>query len=153
GAGERDGGVCGGVCERGGARGVQGVFGETGAVMDHQEVRGCGMADTIERQSAIERGEIGPHTTISGRRLKVCYGPEDTLEIDVVDDVGDPGRFPFTRGVHPDLYRGKLWTMRQFAGFGTARQTNERFKFLLSRGQTGLSTAFDLPTLMGRDSD
>ncbi len=111
------------------------------------------MSETLDRKTRIERGEIGPHTTISGRPLKVCYGPQDTLEIDAVDDIGEPGRYPFTRGVHADLYRGKLWTMRQFAGFGTARQTNERFKFLLSRGQTGLSTAFDLPTLMGRDSD
>jgi len=111
------------------------------------------MAEILDRRSPIQHGEIGPHTTISGRPLKVSYGPADTLEIDAVEDIGEPGGFPFTRGVHRDLYRGKLWTMRQFAGFGTARQTNERFKFLLSRGQTGLSTAFDLPTLMGRDSD
>src|SRR5579863_6320028 len=68
-------------------------------------------------------------------------------------DLGFPGEFPFTRGIHPTMYRGRLWTMRQFAGFGTARETNERFRFLLREGQTGLSTAFDLPTLMGRDSD
>ncbi len=110
------------------------------------------MADTLER-SAIQHGEIGPHTTISGRTLELHYGPEDVASIHPVEDIGEPGQFPFTRAVHRDLYRGKLWTMRQFAGFGTARQTNERFKFLLSRGQTGLSTAFDLPTLMGRDSD
>ena len=68
-------------------------------------------------------------------------------------DLGYPGQYPFTRGVHASMYRGRLWTMRQFAGFGTPRQTNERFKFLLDKGQTGLSTAFDLPTLMGLDSD
>lgn len=68
-------------------------------------------------------------------------------------DIGSPGQFPFTRGIHADMYRGRLWTMRQFAGFGTARQTNQRFRFLLEQGQTGLSTAFDLPTLMGLDSD
>ena len=67
--------------------------------------------------------------------------------------IGEAGAFPFTRGIHSDMYRGRLWTMRQFAGFGTARQTNQRFRFLLEQGQTGLSTAFDLPTLMGLDSD
>jgi len=110
------------------------------------------MADTLER-SAIQHGPIGPQTTISGRPLKVCYEPTDLSGIDSAADISRPGQYPFTRGVHPDMYRGRLWTMRQFAGFGSARQTNERFKFLLSRGQTGLSTAFDLPTLMGRDSD
>src|SRR5205807_5678003 len=68
-------------------------------------------------------------------------------------DLGFPGQFPFARGVHASMYRSRLWTMRQFAGFGAARQTNERFRFLLAKGQTGLSTAFDLPTLMGLDSD
>src|SRR5436190_21245648 len=97
--------------------------------------------------------EIGPHTTISGRNLKSFYGPNDTAEMDYAMSLGDPGQFPFTRGVHRDMYRKKTWTMRQFAGFGSAKQTNERFKFLLARGQTGLSTAFDLPTLMGRDAD
>jgi len=97
--------------------------------------------------------EIGPHTTISGRNLKTFYGPNDTAESDYRMSLGDPGQFPFTRGVHRDMYRKKVWTMRQFAGFGSAKQTNERFKFLLARGQTGLSTAFDLPTLMGRDAD
>ena len=72
---------------------------------------------------------------------------------DADTDLGYPGQYPFTRGVHASMYRGRLWTMRQFAGFGTPRQTNERFKFLLEKGQTGLSTAFDLPTLMGLDSD
>src|SRR5262249_59440738 len=67
--------------------------------------------------------------------------------------LGDPGEFPFTRGIHPTMYRGKLWTMRQFAGFGSAEDTNARFRYLLEHGQMGLSTAFDLPTLMGRDSD
>ncbi|GJQ25045.1 MAG: methylmalonyl-CoA mutase [Phycisphaerae bacterium] len=104
-------------------------------------------------QTDIHPGEIGPHTTMSGRRLQTVYRPEDIAEVDYETHLGDPGQYPFTRGVHPDMYRGKLWTMRQFAGFGSARQTNERFKFLLSRGQTGLSTAFDLPTLMGRDAD
>jgi methylmalonyl-CoA mutase N-terminal domain/subunit len=91
-------------------------------------------------------------TTISGAPLAPLYGPED-VELDPARDLGHPGQFPFTRGVHPTMYRGRLWTMRQFAGFGSARQTNERFKFLLAHGQTGLSTAFDFPTLMGYDSD
>ena len=98
-------------------------------------------------------GTIGPHTTISGRSLQTSYGPQDAVETEYATDLGDPGEFPFTRAIHPGMYRARLWTMRQFAGFGSAAQTNERFKFLLSRGQTGLSTAFDLPTLMGRDGD
>src|SRR5690348_309049 len=77
----------------------------------------------------------------------------DTVEVDYDRDLGFPGVFPFTRGVYPSMYRGRLWTMRQFAGFGTAEETNERFRYLLDHGQTGLSTAFDMPTLMGYDSD
>jgi methylmalonyl-CoA mutase N-terminal domain/subunit len=91
-------------------------------------------------------------TTISGHELKTLYGPEDA-DVDPVADLGYPGQFPFTRGVHATMYRARLWTMRQFAGFGSAKQTNERFKFLLAHGQTGLSTACDFPTLMGYDSD
>ena len=91
-------------------------------------------------------------TTLSGHPLRPLYGPGD-VELDYDSDLGYPGQFPFTRGVHPSMYRGRLWTMRQFAGFGSARQTNERFKFLLNHGQTGLSVAFDFPTLMGYDSD
>jgi methylmalonyl-CoA mutase N-terminal domain/subunit len=91
-------------------------------------------------------------TSISGAPRKPLYTPADA-PVDHDADLGYPGQFPFTRGVHPSMYRGRLWTMRQFAGFGSARQTNERFKFLLEHGQTGLSTAFDFPTLMGYDSD
>ena len=91
-------------------------------------------------------------TSISGTPLEPLYGPED-VQGTPEDQLGYPGQFPYTRGVHPTMYRGRLWTMRQFAGFGTARETNERFKFLLEHGQTGLSVAFDFPTLMGRDSD
>ncbi len=94
----------------------------------------------------------GNFTTLSGSPLKPLYGPDDA-PIDPARDLGFPGAFPYTRGVHPTMYRGRLWTMRQFAGFGSAKQTNERFKFLLEHGQTGLSTAFDFPTLMGYDSD
>jgi methylmalonyl-CoA mutase N-terminal domain/subunit len=92
-------------------------------------------------------------TSLSGAPLAPLYGPEDVAGLEPERDLGYPGQFPFTRGVHPTMYRGRLWTMRQFAGFGSAQQTNERFKFLLAHGQTGLSTAFDFPTLMGYDSD
>ncbi len=84
---------------------------------------------------------------------KPVYGPEDLAGFDPARQLGEPGRFPFTRGIHPTMYRGRLWTMRQFSGFGTAEDTNRRYKFLLEHGQTGLSVAFDFPTLMGYDSD
>jgi methylmalonyl-CoA mutase N-terminal domain/subunit len=91
-------------------------------------------------------------TTISGIENEPLYTPGNT-ELDYERDLAYPGVFPFTRGVYPSMYRGRLWTMRQFAGFGTAEETNERFRYLLEHGQTGLSTAFDMPTLMGYDSD
>jgi methylmalonyl-CoA mutase N-terminal domain/subunit len=91
-------------------------------------------------------------TTISGLDVEPLYTP-DNVEIDYERDLGYPGVYPYTRGVYPSMYRGRLWTMRQFAGFGTAAETNERFRYLLEHGQTGLSTAFDMPTLMGYDSD
>jgi methylmalonyl-CoA mutase N-terminal domain/subunit len=94
-----------------------------------------------------------PPTTVSGVPIEALYTPETLNGFDPETDLGYPGQYPFTRGVHASMYRSRLWTMRQFAGFGTPRQTNERFKFLLRVGQTGLSTAFDLPTLMGLDSD
>ncbi|HEY4911524.1 MAG TPA: methylmalonyl-CoA mutase family protein, partial [Methylomirabilota bacterium] len=90
------------------------------------------------------------HTTLSGIPLKAVYRPEDVRPY---EEIGDPGQYPYTRGVHETMYRGKLWTMRMFAGFGTPEDTNRRFHFLLKAGQTGLSTAFDMPTLMGYDSD
>jgi methylmalonyl-CoA mutase N-terminal domain/subunit len=96
------------------------------------------------------QGEL--FSTISGLENEPLYTPE-TVKIDHDRDLGYPGVYPFTRGVYPSMYRGKLWTMRQFAGFGTAEETNERFRYLLEHGQTGLSTAFDMPTLMGYDSD
>jgi len=92
-------------------------------------------------------------TTISGEPVKPLYTEEDAAARDPERDIGLPGEYPFTRGVYPSMYRGRLWTMRQFAGFGTAEETNERFRYLLDHGQTGLSTAFDMPTLMGHDSD
>jgi methylmalonyl-CoA mutase N-terminal domain/subunit len=100
--------------------------------------------------SPERQGEL--FSTISGIENEPLYTP-DTVEIDHERDLGYPGVHPFTRGVYPSMYRGRLWTMRQFAGFGTAEETNERFRYLLEHGQTGLSTAFDMPTLMGHDSD
>lgn len=92
-------------------------------------------------------------TSLSGEEIDMLYTPEDVKNIDYDKEIGFPGEFPYTRGIHHNLYRGKLWTMRQFAGFGSPEDTNGRFKYLLEHGQTGLSTAFDLPTLMGWDSD
>jgi methylmalonyl-CoA mutase N-terminal domain/subunit len=100
--------------------------------------------------SPERKGEL--FSTISGLENDPLYTGE-TADIDYDRDLGYPGVYPFTRGVYPSMYRGKLWTMRQFAGFGTAEETNERFRYLLEHGQTGLSTAFDMPTLMGYDSD
>jgi methylmalonyl-CoA mutase, N-terminal domain len=91
-------------------------------------------------------------TTLSGEPIKPLYTERD-LPADPDETIGLPGEYPFTRGVYPSMYRGRLWTMRQFAGFGTAEETNERFRYLLDHGQTGLSTAFDMPSLMGHDSD
>jgi methylmalonyl-CoA mutase N-terminal domain/subunit len=93
-----------------------------------------------------------PITTISGKKIKELYTPLDLENFDYARDLGNPGEYPFTRGIHPTMYHGRLWTMRQFSGFGTAEQTNERYKYLLNHGTTGLSVAFHLPTLMGMDS-
>src|SRR5260221_983789 len=101
--------------------------------------------------SAPERqGEL--LSTISGLEVDPLYTP-DNVTTEYEHDLAYPGEFPFTRGVYPSMYRGRLWTIRQFAGFGTAAETNRRFRYLLEHGQTGLSTAFDMPTLMGYDSD
>src|SRR3954447_5273746 len=94
--------------------------------------------------------------SLSGEEVKPLYTAGDVVATDPStgeDRIGVPGGFPYTRGVYPSMYRGRLWTMRQFAGFGTAEETNERFHYLLEHGQTGLSTAFDMPSLMGHDSD
>jgi methylmalonyl-CoA mutase N-terminal domain/subunit len=99
---------------------------------------------TAERETSF--------TTLSGEQIRPLYTQAD-LSRDLDLDIGLPGQYPFTRGVYPSMYRGRLWTMRQFAGFGTAQQTNARFHYLLEHGQTGLSTAFDMPSLMGHDSD
>ncbi len=92
-------------------------------------------------------------TSVSGEKIEPLYVPDDIENINYLNDIGFPGEYPYTRGIHPNGYRGKIWTMRQFAGFGTPEDTNERYHYLLKRGQTGLSVAFDLPTLMGWDAD
>lgn len=92
-------------------------------------------------------------TTVSGRDINVLYGPDDIEHINYLSEIGFPGEYPYTRGIHANGYRGKIWTMRQFAGFGTPEDTNQRFHYLLENGQTGLSVAFDLPTLMGWDAN
>lgn len=102
------------------------------------------------RDSRMGTSELA---TTSGIQLKLFYRPEDTAELDYPRDLADPGEYPFTRGIYRDMYRGRLWTMRQYAGYGTADETNKRFRYLLDAGQTGLSVAFDLPTQMGLDSD
>jgi methylmalonyl-CoA mutase N-terminal domain/subunit len=102
-------------------------------------------------KSAKEREDS--FTTVSGQEINPLYSEQDLSDFDSERDLGYPGQFPYTRGVHPTMYRGQLWTMRQFAGMGNARDTNERYHFLLDHGQTGLSVAFDMPTLMGYDSD
>jgi methylmalonyl-CoA mutase N-terminal domain/subunit len=92
-------------------------------------------------------------TSVSGEKVDPLYGPDDIENINYLSEIGFPGEYPFTRGIHPNGYRGKIWTMRQFAGFGTPEDTNQRYHYLLERGQTGLSVAYDLPTLMGWDAD
>ncbi len=104
-------------------------------------------------EAYAERGERDEEfSTMSGVPVKPLYTPED-VKGDFEEKIGYPGEHPYTRGIHPNMYRGRLWTIRQFAGFGSAKDTNERFKYLLEQGQTGLSVAFDMPTLMGLDSD
>jgi len=109
-------------------------------------------SEWLQTASAIKTNGM-KFTSLSGEDVELVYTPEDIKDIDYDNDIGYPGEFPYTRGIHHNLYRGKLWTMRQFAGFGTPEDTNRRFKYLLEHGQTGLSVAFDMPTLMGWDSD
>ena len=132
-----------------------------------ERASGLGAAPTPEYEELVERwqtkadrtqpragkGSGAIDRTISDIPLKRVYGPDDVAHLDLTRDLGVPGEFPYTRGIHPTMYRSRLWTMRQFAGFGNAKQTNERYHFLLSQGQMGLSVAFDMPTLMGYDSD
>jgi methylmalonyl-CoA mutase N-terminal domain/subunit len=109
--------------------------------------------ETLEPTLAKSPERKGPFTTISGQSIDRLYTADDIADRDYARDVGNPGDFPYVRGIHPSGYRGKLWTMRQFAGFGTPEETNQRYKDLIAAGGTGLSVAFDLPTLMGRDPD
>jgi methylmalonyl-CoA mutase, N-terminal domain len=109
--------------------------------------------ETLEPALAKSPERAASFTTISGRPIERLYTQDDLAGIDYARDIAHPGEFPYTRGIHPTGYRGKLWTMRQFAGFGTPEDTNARYKTLLAAGGTGLSVAFDLPTLMGRDPD
>jgi methylmalonyl-CoA mutase N-terminal domain/subunit len=119
------------------------------------------MADDLKRiveergkwQQGVEPGDSSRFQTLSGVPLDILYTPVDIAESDYLRDLGFPGQYPFTRGVRNNMYRGRQWTMREFSGFGTARDTNGRYKFLLAHGETGLSVAFDFPTLYGRDSD
>ena len=106
---------------------------------------GSRLSAMVPAENRRENGDVEPVTTISGLPVEALYRPADA-ELDFARDLGDPGEFPYTRGIHPNMYRGRLWTMRQFAGFGSAKETNARFRYLLEQGQTGLSTAFDMPT-------
>src|SRR5947208_6797762 len=105
--------------------------------------------------AALAAGKVrdADFTTLSGVEVQPVYGPADESAVPGFERIGYPGEFPFTRGLHATGYRGRAWTIRQFAGFGNAKQTNERYKMILEEGGGGLSVAFDMPTLMGRDSD
>ncbi|MEX2081205.1 MAG: methylmalonyl-CoA mutase family protein, partial [Dehalococcoidia bacterium] len=103
------------------------------------------VARAAERQQSFE--------TTGRMPVEPMYAPEDLADFDPVRDLGFPGEYPFTRGIQPTMYRGRFWTMRQYAGFGTAEESNRRYRYLLAQGQTGLSVAFDLPTQIGYDSD
>ncbi len=119
---------------------------------NHDQIRSAKQAwEKAKAETAKDRN--AKFVTVSSEPIEPLYTPEDTKKIDFMRDISFPGEFPYTRGVHHNMYRGRLWTMRQFAGFGAAKDTNQRFKYLLERGQNGLSVAFDLPTLMGVDSD
>ncbi|MCZ6775563.1 MAG: methylmalonyl-CoA mutase family protein, partial [Ignavibacteria bacterium] len=106
-----------------------------------------------EKAAKASRHLQAKFTTVSGEPIELLYTPDDIAQINYLSEIGFPGEYPYTRGIHSNMYRGKLWTMRQFAGFGTPEDTNARYHYLLEHGQTGLSVAFDLPTLMGRDCD
>src|SRR5712664_2016370 len=121
--------------------------------------REAGRADagreTAPKARSAENSSTAPpplFETLSGIPVQPLYTPAD-VSPGLAERLGEPGKFPYTRGLHPEMYRARLWTMRQFAGFGTAEHTNQRFHYLLAQGMTGLSTAFDMPTLMGYDPD
>jgi len=120
---------------------------------DHQKAYEKWKKEILEPALAKHPERREDFITTSSQKVDRLYTPLDTAHVDFTRDISYPGEFPYTRGIHSTMYRGRLWTMRMFAGFGSARETNERFKYLLKQGQTGLSTAFDLPTLYGYDSD
>ena len=120
------------------------------SVKKKKEAWDCGPVEKVCSKFPERRATF---TTISGEEVERLYTPADIAGFDYENNLGFPGEYPFTRGVQPTMYRGRLWTMRQYAGFGTARETNERYRYLLQQGQTGLSVAFDLPTQTGYDSD
>ena len=109
--------------------------------------------NSYQKKARVTKTSGMKFTTVSGEPIELFYGPDDIENINYLSEIGFPGEYPFTRGIHVNGYRGKIWTMRQFAGFGSPEDTNKRFHYLLNHGQTGLSVAFDLPTLMGWDSD
>ena len=131
-------------------RDLRGLSNDGGEARQELERLRAEVAEWRRRYASGELRDIG--FTNSAREVDPLYTALDVPHQASLE-LGVPGEFPYTRGIHPTGYRGRLWTMRQFAGFGSARDTNERFKFLLAHGQTGLSTAFDFPTLMGYDSD
>ena len=104
-------------------------------------------------ENSLNKRSVNKHVTDWGDQIEVLYSPDDLHDMDYLSDIGFPGEYPFVRGVHPSMYLGRTWTMRQYSGFGTAEETNKRYKYLLNQGQTGLSVAFDLPTQIGYDSD
>ena len=110
-------------------------------------------ANTRSRHDLTDTGTRRPHRSASGIEIEPVYRPADLEDFDPATALGEPGEYPYTRGIHPDGYRGRPWTMRQYAGFATAEETNARFRYLLAAGAPGLSTAFDLPTQLGMDSD
>ncbi|HQO15249.1 MAG TPA: methylmalonyl-CoA mutase family protein, partial [Smithellaceae bacterium] len=109
--------------------------------------------EILDRALDKEKERKDVFTSISGEPIERLYTPLDVSDLDYNEQLGYPGQFPFTRGVQPTMYRGRFWTMRQYAGFGSARESNARYRYLLEQGQTGLSIAFDLPTQAGYDSD
>src|ERR1700726_720593 len=125
-----------------------GAMGKAARMSNEKPARSSAEVEPSRSAARLQR-----FTTISGHPIRQLYTPADLANWDPERDLGQPGEPPYTRGIHPTMYRGRRWTMRQFAGFGTAEDTNARFRYLLAQGQTGLSVAFELPTLMGYDSD
>jgi len=122
-------------------------------VSDRDKIRRIAEAKKRWEESLPDCSGSGPFETVSGDPVDILYTPADVEGSDYETDLGFPGQYPYTRGVYGTMYRGRPWTMRMFSGFGSAADTNGRFHFLLEKGQTGLSTAFDMPTIMGYDSD